>query len=96
MASLLFFAPRAQSNVRCDILSDNAWQLLGIIDLPTGSLNIDANQPIGDLSAYKAIVARTVHASAGPTITLNTNYSQAVIPVPDGIRAAGIPVALAK
>jgi hypothetical protein len=96
MTSLLFFAARAQSNVQYDILSDNVRQLLGIIDLPTGKLNIDANQPIGDLSASTAIVARTMRANAGPTITLNTNYSQTDIPVPDGIRAAGQPVALAK
>ena len=96
MASLLFFASRAQSNVRYDILSDNARQLLGTIYLPTGTLTIDANQPIADLSAYTAIVARSVQANAGPTITLNTNYSQTDIPVPDGIRAAGMPVALSK
>ena len=59
-------------------------------------LSIDANQPIADKSAYTAIVVKQFTANSGPTITLNTNYDATEIPVPDGIRGAGQPVALAK
>ena len=69
-------------------------QLLGTIYLPTGELSIDANQPIADKSAYTAFVVRMLTANSGPTVTLNTNYDQTDIPVPDGIRGAGQPIAL--
>ncbi len=96
MAGLLFFASRSQANTKFEILSDNARQLLGTIYLPNGELSIDANEPIADKSAYTAIVARQVTAYSGPTITLNTNYDLTDIPVPEGIRGVGQPVALAK
>lgn len=96
MAGLLFFGARTQQNVQHEILSDNARQLLGTIYLPTGHLSIDANQPIADLSAYTAIVAKTVRANSGPTVTLNSNFSHTDVHVPDGIRGAGQPVALSK
>jgi hypothetical protein len=59
-------------------------------------LTIDANQPVADKSAYTALVVRRFTANAGPTVTLNTNYDETDVPVPDGIRGAGLPVALAK
>lgn len=96
MAGILFFGARSQSDLKHEILSDNARQLLGTIYLPTSELSIDANQPIADKSAYTAIVAKMVTGNSGPTVTLNTNYDQTDIPVPDGIRAAGQPVALFK
>ncbi|MEQ1612457.1 MAG: Tad domain-containing protein [Hyphomicrobiaceae bacterium] len=96
MAGLLFFASRAQAQTQYEIFSDNARQLLGTIYLPNGQLSIDANKPIADQSAYTAIVVRRITANSGPTVTLNTNYDLTEIPVPDGIRGAGQPVALAK
>lgn len=96
MAGMLFFASRSQTNVVHEILSDNARQLLGTIYLPTGLLSIDANQPIADQSAYTAIVALQVTANSGPTVTLNTNYDTTDVPVPQGIRGAGQPVALVQ
>jgi Putative Flp pilus-assembly TadE/G-like len=96
MAGMLMFASRSQSGLTHKILSDNARQLLGTIYLPTGSLSIDANAPIADQSAYTAIVADMVTGNSGPTVTLNTNYDATDVPVPDGIRGAGQPVALAQ
>jgi hypothetical protein len=96
MAGLLFFASRSQSNAVYQVLSNNAHQLLGTIYLPTGQLSIDANQPIADQSAYTAIITRKLTANAGPTIVLNTNYDQTDVPVPNGIRGAGMPVELTK
>lgn len=96
LAGLLFFASRSQSGLVHQISSDNARELLGTIYLPTGEISIDANQPIADKSAYTAIVALKVTGNAGPTVTLNTNYDQTDVPVPEGIRGAGQPVALYK
>ncbi|MEQ1652504.1 MAG: TadE/TadG family type IV pilus assembly protein [Hyphomicrobium sp.] len=96
MAGMLFFGSRSQSGLKHEIKSDNARQLLGTIYLPTGELSIDANQPIADKSAYTAIVADKVTGNSGPTVTLNTNYDLTDVPVPDGIRGTGQPVALAQ
>ncbi len=96
MAGLLFFGSRSQNNPVYKIFSDHARQLLGTIYLPKGEISIDANQPIADQSAYTAIVARKLTANSGPTITLNTNYDASDVPVPDGIRGAGMPVALTR
>ncbi len=96
MAGMLFFGSRSQIGVAHEILSDNARQLLGTIYLPTGLLSIDANKPIADQSAYTAIVALKVTGNSGPTVTLNTNYDTTDVPVPDGIRGAGQPVALKR
>lgn len=96
MAGMLFFGSRSQFLAEYKILSDNARQLLGTIYLPEGHLTIDANQPVADKSAYTALVVRRFTANAGPTVTLNTNYDETDVPVPDGIRGAGLPVALAK
>lgn len=96
LAGILFFGSRSQSGLVHEIKSDNARQLLGTIYLPTSSLSIDANQPIADQSAYTAIVADKVTGNSGPTVTLNTNYDQTDVPVPEGIRGTGQPVALAQ
>lgn len=94
LMGLLFFASRSQNGLTHEIFSDNARELLGTIYLPTGTISIDANQPIADKSAYTAIVAQKVIANSGPTITLNTNYDQTDVPVPTGIRGTGQPIAL--
>jgi hypothetical protein len=96
MAGLLFFGSRSQTMPVYKIFSDHARQLLGTIYLPQGEISIDANQPIADQSAYTAIVARKLTANSGPTVMLNTNYDASDVPVPDGIRGAGMPVALTR
>lgn len=96
MAGLLFFGSRSQNKPVYKIFSDHARQLLGTIYLPRGEISIDANQPIADQSAYTAIVARKLTANSGPTVMLNTNYDASDVPVPDGIRGAGMPVALTR
>lgn len=97
MAGLLFFESRGQptSNVHA-IRSDNARQLIGTIYLPRGELVIDANKPIADQSAYTAIVVRQMKLYSGPHLVLNTNYSATPVPVPEGIKGVGQPVALVQ
>jgi len=96
MAGILFFGSRSQSDVQHDILSDNARNVLGTIYFPSGTLSIDANQPIADKSAYTAIIVGKMTANSGPTVYLNTDYSASDVPVPDGIRGAGQPARLVK
>ncbi len=97
MAGLLFFGARDQSVFTLNrIRSNNARVLIGTLYFPKTSLQIDADQPVGDQSAYTAIVADRVILMAGPHLVLNTNYDQTDVPVPDGIRGAGQPVALAR
>ncbi len=97
MAGLLFFEARDQPSIASHaILSDNARVLLGTIYLPRGDLKIDAKKPVADQSAYTAIVAHTLKLYAGPNLVLNTNYDQTSVPVPDGIKGVGQPVALVQ
>src|SRR5262249_50620896 len=79
MAGFLFFANRVlltgTLNLRhFRISSNNARNLLGTIYLRDGQLDIDANQPIADRSAYTVIVARRINVSSGPDVVLNTDY----------------------
>lgn len=97
MAGLLVFASRSQpDNLTYSILSDDARVLLGTIYIPKGELRVDATSPIADQSAYTAIVADKMRLYGGPHLVLNTNYDQTDVPVPEGIRGAGQPVALAR
>ncbi|MDX2288734.1 MAG: pilus assembly protein TadG-related protein [Hyphomicrobiaceae bacterium] len=97
LAGLLFFASRSQSEaVGHRILSKNAQTLVGTIYLPNNMLLIDGASSVGTASAYTAIVVRQLKLNNGPHLVLNTNYDETDVPVPDGIRGTGQPIALAK
>ncbi len=97
MAGLLFHESRDQkTSVTHEINSDNARMLLGTIYLPQGELRIDANKPVADQSAYTAIVVRKLRLFSGPNLILNTNYGSTTVPVPEGIKGVGQPVALVQ
>lgn len=97
MAGLLFFGSRSQSKLLTNhILSNDARKLLGTIYLPQNSLIVDASQKVGHESDYTAIVARRLVLQSGPTLTLNANYDNTDVPVPDGIRGVDQPVALVQ
>ncbi|MES1201541.1 MAG: pilus assembly protein TadG-related protein [Pseudomonadota bacterium] len=90
MAGFLFFANRVlltgTLNLRhFRISSDNARNLLGTIYLRDGQLDVDSNRPIADRSAYTVIVARRIQVTAGPDLTLNTDYDGTDVPVPEGV-----------
>ncbi len=86
MAGLLFFEDRIASGVRLHRLaSNNARTLLGTIYLSKSILNIDATAPVGDQSAYTAIVAQSLQLQSGPNLILNSDYSATDVPVPAGI-----------
>jgi hypothetical protein len=79
-----------------EINSDNAGMLLGTIYLPNGELRVDANKPIAAESAYTAIVTRKLRLFSGPHLVLNTNYEASSVPVPEGIKGVGQPVAIVQ
>jgi Flp pilus assembly protein TadG len=67
------------------ISSNNANNLLGTVYLPRGILLIDANQPVADASAYTAIIVGRLWLTQGPTLTLNSDYTDTTVPVPGGL-----------
>jgi hypothetical protein len=90
MAGFLFFANRVlltgDLNLRHFVInSNNARNLLGTIYLRDGVLDVDANRPIADQSAYTVIVARRINVRSGPDLVLNTNYEGTDVPVPEGV-----------
>ncbi len=87
MAGILFFEDRAASLGRIHrINSANANELTGTIYMPRGKLRIDPNSSVAADSAFTAIIAYQVEIDEGPTLVLNSNYSDTNVPVPDGIR----------
>lgn len=96
MAGLLFFEDRSVSlNRQHRINSANASELTGTIYLPRGKLRVDPNSPVAQNSAFTAIVVNQLEINEGPTLVLNTNYSDTNVPVPEGIRI-GTQVVLAN
>lgn len=94
MAGILIFGDRNQpASTIYTINSENARVLVGTIYLPNATLLVDAAKPVGDLSEYTAIVARVVEFRNG-RVVLNTDYAMTDVPVPDGIKGAGQPIAL--
>lgn len=97
LTGLLVFGSRSQdTNIKNVVRSNNARELLGTIYLPRNAFVVDATSPVGDRSAYTAIVARQLMLFSGPNLVLNSNYEQTDVPVPVGIRGADQPIALVK
>jgi Flp pilus assembly protein TadG len=87
MAGLLFFEDRSVSIGRLHrINSSGANELTGTIYLPRGKLRVDPNASVAQDSAYTAIVAYQLEVDEGPTLVLNSNYTDTNVPVPEGIR----------
>ncbi len=72
------------------IKSNNARRLLGTIYLPNSILQIDANAPVADESAYTAIVVRRLWLLEGPHLVLNANYAATDVPVPSSIAGGDV------
>ena len=86
MAGLLFMEDRGMTGLRIHLINSNdARQLIGTIYLPSSVLQVDANSPVADQSAYTAIVAMRLWLREGPTLVLNSDYSATDVPVPAAI-----------
>lgn len=97
MAGILVWEDRKQPLSRKFlIMSDKARELLGTIYVSRSYLEIDADGPVADKSAYTAIVARRMKLVRGPTLVLNSNYSNTNVPVPDGLGEVGGDISLVQ
>jgi hypothetical protein len=90
MAGLLFHDDPLNANLlRTHYVSaTKAHNLTGTIYLPGATFMIDPAASVAGDSAYTAIVAKRLLVQNGPTLVLNTNYSDTPVPVPNGIKAA--------
>lgn len=93
---LVFVDPKMPNYLQHEISADNANTLLGTLYLPKGWLDVSANKPVADKSAYTIVVADRFTLGAGPTMVLNTNYSSTDVPVPDGVGPNGTKAYLSK
>ncbi len=98
LAGILFFEDRNNNPDLVDkITSDDARSLIGTVYLSQGYLQVDANKPVADQSAYTAIVVRSLKLKAGPNLVLNSNYDGTDVPLPLGLKnLAGSRIALTK
>lgn len=92
LAGFLFHQTAGSLPMRFLIESNDARVLLGTVYLPNGDIQISAGGAVADRSAFTVIVARTIALDRGPTLTLNTNYHETDIPVPEGVGPVGTPV----
>jgi hypothetical protein len=89
LTGLLFFAsPKKPAGYDHLIRATKVQDLTGTIYLPEGSLRVDPNAAVGEKSAYTAIVVKSLRVEKGPTLVLNTNYSDTKVPVPAGIQSS--------
>lgn len=82
------YGPNVCSNngyLRFKISANRANRLVGVIYLAQGSLYAAASRPIADQSPWTAIVAAEFELRYGPTVVLNTKYSQSNVPVPPSL-----------
>ena len=97
-AGILIFQDRAtvRSDVKFEISSDDASNLLGTIYVPRGHLFLGGDKPVAQSSAYTIVIANKIQASAGPTLVLNTDYSATTVPVPEGVGPLSNQIALQR
>ena len=67
------------------ISSNNARNLLGTLYLSKSILLINADAPVADNSAYTAIITGRLWLQEGPVLTLNSDYTETTVPVPNGL-----------
>ncbi|MEY4517383.1 MAG: hypothetical protein RL180_1729, partial [Pseudomonadota bacterium] len=86
---LIFDDPLQKGSMRAHIVSaSNARNLTGTIYIPNANFVVEPSALVAQDSAYTAIVAKRLIVQGGPTLVLNTNYSDTSVPVPDGIKSA--------
>jgi Flp pilus assembly protein TadG len=89
MAGLLFMEDRnTPVGSMHRINSQNAHTLTGTIYMPSAYLVVDPCAPVGQNSAYTAIIVQQLRVSMGPVLTLNSDYDKSPVPVPEGIRTS--------
>lgn len=86
MSGVLFWSDLDDRAERMSRISSNAANMLvGAIYLPRGTLIVDANAPVADLSAWTAVIVRQLVMSGRPHLVINSNYNATDVPVPSGI-----------
>lgn len=71
------------------INSDRARELTGTIYLREGLLLIDSRRPVADQSPFTVMVVNKLDLYDGPNLMLNSNFSGAPVPVPQGLGPLG-------
>lgn len=85
MAGILIFEDPNPGGKTHQITSNNARVLTGTIYIPKGTLQVDAQKMVADMSSYTSIIANKVRLKDGPHLHLNSDYS--TIPLPEGMDA---------
>jgi Flp pilus assembly protein TadG len=88
-------ATTRDNNHTFDIQTTSAHQLLGTVYVPSATLHVSGNQPIGDQSAWTVIVAQALKLDGSPNLVINSNYSGSSVPVPVGVGPSAASVRLA-
>jgi len=86
LSGLLFYEdPASIDNRVFTIRSKDAEKFEGTVYLPKGTLFIDKESKVGQLSKWTAIVAKRINVGKGPDLQINSDYANSDVPVPEGI-----------
>ncbi|MEO1703124.1 MAG: pilus assembly protein TadG-related protein [Pseudomonadota bacterium] len=85
MAGMLFYQDPANGHETFTIASENARNMVGVIYLPNGALDVATGGTVSNESAYTAIIAKTLNLDKGPNLVLNTAYGSTDVPVPSAL-----------
>jgi hypothetical protein len=89
LSGILFYEDRNSIGGRqFAIRSKDAERFEGTVYLPQGTLFVDKDSRIGQLSNWTAMIARRIHLGSGPDLVVNSDYANSDVPVPDGIEGA--------
>lgn len=94
-AGFLIIADRNHTN-DLEIWSDNVDNLLGVIYAPAAKLLVIGKEAVAEDSDWTVVVAKEIQLKDNAKLTINSNYSSTLVPVPQGVGPSSAGVTLAK
>lgn len=89
LAGFLIITDRNHTN-DLEIWSDGVDNLLGVIYAPAAKLHVDGKQAVGENSDWTVVVARQIELKGQAKLTINSNYSSTLVPVPQGVGPSSV------
>ncbi len=83
-AGFLIITDRNHTN-DLEIWSDNVDNLLGVIYAPNAKLLVIGKDAVAEDSDWTVVVAKEIQLKENAKLTINSNYSGSMVPVPQGV-----------
>ncbi|MGB7336172.1 MAG: pilus assembly protein TadG-related protein [Salaquimonas sp.] len=97
LSGILFYEDRnSMPNRVFTIRSKDAEKFEGTVYLPQGTLFIDKESRVGQLSNWTAIIVKRFEVGKGPQLMVNSDYANSDVPVPEGVAGKNSDIRLLK